>query len=348
MGNTNAAIEYTLNKLKLEPDIIYIGLFGSLPREAIRTSDVDVLVIKKTKASKNIEFKENLEIHYMTPNELYKLSVTFRFSLAKDLRDVYGRHLAEELRIEAEIGKAIEELAKGIQSYIRILNVAEGEHKYIAAFEASKRAVWLILLLHNKRITNNLLEIRRDLKILMERKFITEEMLRTATNSLAFLAKDYVELHNIMKTISPERLAQHFEYSLSLTEEVFKLLTKDFDSIRKSFEFSVKLAKDALNSSDPDSIRIACQSLFLIVYDIVGLYLSSKSSLYSPYHKERKEGLIKLADFDSNAIKILREYEDALDELHMLCHYEGRGNVQLLESWIKRVGEFLKYSETIF
>ncbi|MCS4541816.1 MAG: hypothetical protein HY929_05800 [Euryarchaeota archaeon] len=346
MSNTNA-IEHTLNELKLKPDIIYIGLFGSLSREAIRTSDIDVLVIKKTKPPKNIEFKENLEIHYMTPKELYDLPVTFRFSLAKDLRDIYGRHLAEKLRVEAEIGKVIEELAKGIHSYMRITNVAEGEHKYIAAFEASKRAAWLILLLHSERVTNSPLEIRRTLEMLTERKYIPEEMFRTGANSLAFLAKDYIELHNMMNTISPEKLAQHYEYSLRLAKEVFKLLTKDFNSIRKSFGFSAKLVKDASSSGDPDSIRVACQGLFLVVYDIVGLYLSSKSSLYSPYHKERKEELVKLAEFDSNAMKILREYEDALDELHMLCHYEGRGNVQLLESWVNRVREFLEYNETI-
>lgn len=115
----------------------------------------------------------------------------------------------------------------------------------------------------------------------------------------------------------------------------------NLNSIYEDLEHAKRRIREAETTKDIRVLSDACQALFLVIYNAVSLYLTSKGILPPERHGDRFMKLEELYRVYNEARIVEGTYRDTFNELHV-SHYRRTCSVALLKTWLARTENLLK------
>lgn len=322
-----------------------IGLFGSVARNAGESGDVDILIVTECPINSYSYLGDGISLVTMTPNELQESSPLFKYSLAHDLVTIYE---AEDFNVRPylhfERDRVLDEILENVVYYLNeVLRELRSNtpRPFLLAhtFEMGKYASWYFLATKNSSLSNNSPELQTtiekhlgpyvDLLHMLTKSSLLEKT-RTLFGAYTSDLAD-AEVSHLMNTV----------YSTFDYVWVVILLSKNITDLRDSFSYVERRIEDFFTTKDRFALRGICQDLFLIIYDLIGLYLLSRGKMPPETHVRRRELLTELGESDSYALTLLSSYDTAFEELHVICHYRMLGDERILQKWQVEIEKML-------
>ena len=328
-------------------EVRYIGLIGSYARGRKKAGDVDLLLVtdRTLDSSKLVGLTDkNIAFTIFTVNELEKAPPDLKYSILRDSIPIYGSLDRIGVALEVAPNKLSEwiygDIAYCIYDCLDSFKEKNLRYAYRAALKAAIKASWLIFIKHNLSLPNNSEETMSLLSKLSEKKPLYERILQDARSSI--LAK----YDNVFKIFLPEAkinirdASESIQHTLTFVAEVLRT-AMSINSIYEDLEHAKRRVREAETTKDIRVISDACQALFLVIYNSVSLYLTSKGIVPPERHGDRFRKLEELYSIYDEARTIQGTYRDAFNELHV-SHYRRTCSIPLLNAWLTRTESFLK------
>ena len=314
-----------------------IGVFGSVARNAGEFGDADVLILTE-RPNRICPFPgDGITLMTMTTDELQESSQLFKYSLAHDLVKIYE---AEDFDIHPYLdfdqAKVLAEILEHVGYYvnevIRELR-SDAPRSFLLAhvFEVGNNASWYLLASNNLPLSNNSPELiatigrHLGLRANLLQKLVKSSLLESSRTIFAAYTSDLAKVES-------SRFVRAVHRTLDYAWVVI-LMSKNITDLKDSLNYVGWRIEDFLKTRDRFALRGICQDLFLIIYDLIGLYLLVRGKIPPETHTRRRELLTELGERDSYALSLLSSYDAAFEELHLACHYRMLGDERILIKW---------------
>ena len=327
--------------------IRYIGFIGSYARGRGKSGDIDVLLVtdRELDLSKLAELTDrNVAPAVFTVDELEEAPPDFKYSVLRDSLPIYGSLDKLGVAFEVDPKKLLEwiysDIAYCFYDCLDSLREKNFRYAYRAALKAAIKASWLIFINHGLSLPNNSEEIMDLLDKLTEKKRLYKRVLMDAKSSILGTYDNMFEIFLAEAKINMRDARETIERTLNFVAEVLRT-AMSFSSICEDLEHAKRRVREAEATGDIRVLSDACQALFLVIYNSVSFYLTSKGMVPPERHGDRFRELEELSSVYNEARTILTTYRDAFNELHV-SHYRRTCSIPLLRKWLTKTEGFLE------